>query len=109
MWWGVFGTFCLCSLYMLGWIALKLYGACAGSGSSGKSGSKGKTPIKPRMAVGGDDVAPLTSEAAAGSAGGAEFVPPQGWVIPFVVLWSGYLLNLVPYIGELQLYSGLRW
>lgn len=57
-----------------------------------------------------DDAPPHAVSAlpAGGPAGGVSsivgdseplYTPPQGWVIPGVVLWSGYLLNLVPYMG----------
>ena len=68
VWLGVFGNFCAATV--VGWGCLALAG----------------TPL-------------LKGAAAAVGAGGegSAALDKRGWLIPFVVLWSGYLLNLVPY------------
>lgn len=85
VWWGAFGNFVLCTVFAAGWLLLRAGKACA-------------RPAK-RPAAKGGVPAGLVPAGGAAPAPEAPFVPPQGWFIPFVTLWCGYILNLVPYMG----------
>ena len=70
VWLGVFANFC--GATVVGWGCIALWGA-------------------------GSPLLRQAADAVGAGGEGAAALDKQGWLIPFVVLWSGYLLNLVPY------------
>ena len=73
VWWGVAGNFVLVTVLAVLWLGRAL----AGGAKPAPAPAPATTP------------APLLTPSARDT---------RGWAIPFVVLWSGYLLNLVPYV-----------
>lgn len=92
VWWGVWSNF----LVVTGVTAVA--GALLASLGKGASGAVaralGKAPAVPAEA---DDVGSVAPAAVAGVLTAPSELDTRGWVVPLVVLWSGYLLNLVPY------------
>jgi dolichyl-phosphate-mannose--protein O-mannosyl transferase len=68
VWLGSFGNFCVATV--VGWGCALLPGAARNVAAAVGAGGKGTAALDH---------------------------PARGWLIPFVVLWAGYLLNLVPY------------
>jgi amino acid transporter len=103
VWLTAFAYFVACSVFLVGWVLYKVTSLCrsaGGGGASKKGGAKGgKSVPPPRIGVEPAGAEAATPAPAAPADNTPAYEPPQGWVIPFVTLWSGYLLNLVPYMG----------
>ena len=101
VWFGVFGNFVLITLLAVCAGGAQAAAACARPAAAGRKGAQGAASRAPRELLAAKGAAlegPPPPEEAPGAPAEELYTPPQGWLIPFVVLWSGYLLNLVPYV-----------
>jgi dolichyl-phosphate-mannose--protein O-mannosyl transferase len=82
VWWGVFGNFVAVTAVGALWMGRALLGLGAKPAAAAAAPAPAAPAVEPLLA-------PLLAPSA---------LDARGWAIPWVVLWSGYLLNLVPYM-----------
>ena len=89
VWWGVFGNFLVVTAVGALWMGRALLGLGASKPAAAAAAPAAAAPAAAAAAAADPLLAPLLAPSA---------LDARGWAIPWVVLWSGYLLNLVPYM-----------